>query len=211
MADNIRVMLVEDDEMLNQSLGLLIGGNPGFEVVATFLSAEEARDALPGLTPDVMLVDLGLPGMGGVELIAHVRMTRPELKMLAHTLHDERAHVVAAIRAGATGYILKGSPPSELLEALLELHSGGAPMSPKAARIIIAEFQSSGFDDANPLSHRETEILTGLRAGKSYKELAAALSISPHTVHTHIKRIYEKLHVQNRKQAMETADRMGII
>jgi two-component system NarL family response regulator len=130
---------------------------------------------------------------------------------MAHTVFDDRETVFSAIKAGASGYILKGSTPRDLIDALHTLAKGGSPMSPKIARKVIREFQDGGVDDQYLLSHRETEIVKEIENGLTYKDIAAKLGISPHTVHTHIKNIYEKLHAKDRPEALVAARRKGII
>jgi DNA-binding NarL/FixJ family response regulator len=149
--------------------------------------------------------------MSGVELIRRVKRAYPDMDIMAFTIFEDRDTVFAAIKAGASGYILKGSSPRELLEALTSLSQGGAPMSPKIARKVIREFQPAGDEQVSPLSHRELEILKSIEQGLSYKEIADRRCISPHTVHTHIKNIYEKLQVKDRPNAILKARKKGII
>ena len=207
----MRLAIVEDDPLLLESLRMLLGGESGITVSATFRSAEEALPALKQVRPDVMLVDLGLPGMSGVELIKRIKEEAPCPEIMAHTVFEDRENVFSAIKAGASGYILKGSSPREIVEAIHEIHKGGAPMSPKIARKLIMEFQDEGASEEYLLSHREKEIVKCIENGLAYKEIAEKLSISPHTVHTHIKKIYEKLHARNRQEALITARKKGII
>ncbi len=206
------ITIVEDDPLLRENIALLLGGEPDFEIAGSYATAENALAALEGNQPDLLLVDLGLPGiMGGVELIRTVRQRYPDVEIMVHTVFDNRDTVFAAIKAGATGYILKGASPRELVEAIHNLMAGGAPMSPKIARAMIREFQETGIEDEYLLTPREREILAGVEQGHTYKELAARLQISPHTIHSHIKKIYEKLHAKSRRQALATARRKGIL
>jgi two-component system NarL family response regulator len=149
--------------------------------------------------------------MSGVELIANVKEMLPDLDILVHTVFDSRDTVFSAIKAGASGYILKGATPRELVEAIQGLMDGGAPMSPKIARAVISEFQQNGISDQFLLTSREQEILKGMEQGFTYKELGNRLNISPHTIHSHIKKIYEKLHARNRRDALTKARKKGII
>ncbi len=207
----MKIIIIEDDPLLRENLKLLLSGEKGIAIVGAWGSAEEALSAIKDLSFDIMLVDLGLPGMLGVELIKKVKEEKPEVEILAHTIFEDRENVFSAIKAGASGYILKGSSPRELIEALHSLHQGGAPMSPKIARKLIREFQDEEMSEEYLLSHREKEIAKCIEDGLAYKEIAEKLSISPHTVHTHIKKIYEKLHAKNRQEALSTARKKGII
>jgi DNA-binding NarL/FixJ family response regulator len=207
----MRLAIIEDDTMLRDNLRLLLSGEGSIEVVGAFGSAEEALQGLPGCCPELLLVDLGLPGMTGVEFIEKVKHEMPAVEIMAHTIYEDRETVFSAIKAGASGYLLKGSTPREIVEALFNLHDGGAPMSPKIARKVIGEFQLYGPGEQYLLTPREKEILKRIEAGLAYKEVAEKLSISPHTVHSHIKKIYEKLHARNRREALINARRKGII
>ena len=158
-----------------------------------------------------MLTDLGLPGMSGIELIKETRRIKPNIEIMALTVFEDRESTFSSIKAGATGYLLKGTTPRELIEALYTLHQGGAPMSPKIARAVLNELRNEHTSDAYLLTPREKDILKGMETGHTYKELAEMLYISPHTVHTHIKHIYEKLQAGNRKQAFLKARKMGIL
>jgi two-component system NarL family response regulator len=203
--------IVEDDRFLLDHLKLLLEGEAGITVVAGCTSAEEVLGSLKETAPEVILMDLGLPGMSGIELIKTIKAMRPEVEIMAYTIFEDRDTVLSAIKAGASGYILKGCSPRELVEALSLLFQGGAPMSPKIARGVIREFQDTGTHEQYLLSPREIEILSGIEKGLSYKEIGKRLHISPHTVHTHIKKIYEKLHARNRREALTTARMKGIL
>ncbi len=207
----MKVMIVEDNELLRENLKLLLSGETGIAVAVAVGSAEEALQSIRRTAPDVMLVDLGLPGMSGVELIKKVKDKFPGVDIMTHTVFEDRESVFSAIKAGASGYILKGSTPRELIEALNNLHQGGAPMSPKIARKVIQEFQEETANEQYLLSKREQEIVREIEKGLSYKEISDRFSISPHTVHTHIKKIYEKLHAKDRQEALLKARKKGII
>lgn len=207
----MRVVLVEDDPLLRENISLLLKGEQGITLLNSFGSAEEALAMLPELSPEILLVDIGLPGMSGIEFIRQAKAERPEIEILAHTVFEDRNNVFSALKAGASGYLLKGCSPRELIEALFNLYSGGAPMTPKIARAVIREFQEEGDQDAYLLSQRERQILTSLEKGLAYKEIAAEFNISPHTVHTHIKNIYEKLQAKTRQEAFLKARRKGIL
>ncbi len=207
----MRLAIVEDDPLLLESLKMLLSGETGITVSGAFRSAEEALPALKQAKPDVMLVDLGLPGMTGVELIKRIKEDMPGSEIMAHTVFEDRENVFSAIKAGASGYILKGSSPREIVEAIHEVHKGGAPMSPKIARKVIHEFQDESVSEQYLLSLREKDIVKCIEEGLTYKEISHRLGISAHTVHTHIKRIYEKLHAKNRVEALAKARKTGVI
>jgi len=207
----MKVSIVEDDVLLRQNLKLLLSGETGISVVSVYGSAEEALVGIKRSHPEILLADIGLPGMSGIELIRELKEQMPDLEIMAHTVFDDRETVFSAIKAGASGYILKGSTPRELIDALHTLAKGGSPMSPKIARKVIREFQDEGVDEQYLLSHRETEIVREVENGLTYKDIATKLSISPHTVHTHIKNIYEKLHAKDRQGALVAARKKGII
>ncbi|HAR45555.1 MAG: DNA-binding response regulator [Nitrospirae bacterium GWC2_57_13] len=207
----MRLVIVEDDPLLLENLKLMLNGEKNITVTGAFPSAEEALPKLKRAPPDVMLVDLGLPGMSGNELIGKVKTMQPGVEIMVHTVYEDRDSVFSAIKAGASGYILKGSTPRELVEALYNVHQGGSPMSPKIARKVIREFQDESIQEQYFLSHRETEIVKSIEQGMSYKEIADRFSISPHTVHSHIKHIYEKLQAKDRQDALVKARKKGII
>ena len=207
----MKVSIVEDDVLLRQNLKLLLSGESGISVVSVYGSAEEALRSIGKAKPEILLADIGLPGMSGIELIREVKEQMPGVEIMAHTVFDDRETVFSAIKAGASGYILKGSTPRELIDALHTLAKGGSPMSPKIARKVIREFQDEGIDEQYLLSHRETEIVREVENGLTYKDIALKLNISPHTVHTHIKNIYEKLHAKDRQGALVAARKKGII
>ncbi|MHB8843645.1 MAG: response regulator [Nitrospirota bacterium] len=207
----MKVSIVEDDVLLRQNLKLLLSGESGISVVSVYGSAEEALRSISKAKPEILLADIGLPGMSGIELIREVKEQMPGVEIMAHTVFDDRETVFSAIKAGASGYILKGSTPRELIDALHTLAKGGSPMSPKIARKVIREFQDEGIDEQYLLSHRETEIVREVENGLTYKDIALKLNISPHTVHTHIKNIYEKLHAKDRQGALVAARKKGII
>ncbi|MBP8644643.1 MAG: response regulator transcription factor [Syntrophobacteraceae bacterium] len=207
----MKIVIVEDNTLLAENLRLILGMESGITVAGTFGTAEEALVSLKDCSPDIVLVDLGLPGMSGIELIRAARDALPELEIMAYTVFEDRQTIFAALKAGATGYILKGCTPRELIEALFNLHRGGAPMSPKVARLVIRELQGEETEEANLLSRREQEILGSLGRGLTYKEVAVSLHISPHTVHAHIKKIYGKLQAKDRRQALRKAGRKGLL
>ena len=207
----MRVIIVEDDQLLLENLKILLGSDAQIDVVGAFPSAEDALPKLNKLDPEVMIADLGLPGISGIEMIRTVKEEMPAVEIMAHTVFDERDTVFAAIKAGASGYLLKGSSPLEIIQALHKLYEGGSPMSQKIARKVIMEFQDEAVEDQYLLTHREKDIVKSIENGLTYKEIANKFNISPHTVHTHIKNIYEKLQAKDRQEALVKARRKGII
>jgi len=206
-----RLIVVEDDPLLCESLRQLLGGEPSFHLIGVFHNAEEALHALPEIKPQMLLSDLGLPGMSGIELIQKAKELLPKMDIIAHTVSEDRDTVFAAIKAGASGYLIKGSAPREVIEALHSLRDGGAPMSPRIARAVVRELQDTGSDDVFLLTAKEKEVLNSVYEGLSYKEISKKLNISTHTVHSHIKNIYEKLQAKNKQDALVKARRKGII
>ena len=207
----MRLVIVEDDPLLLENLTLLLSGEGGITVAGAYRSAEDALKLLRNARPEVMLTDIGLPGMSGVDLIKKAKEEMPELEIMAHTVYEDRENVFSAIKAGASGYILKGSTPREIIESIHSLYKGGAPMSPKIARKIIHEFQDEVTNDQFLLTPREIEIAKRVEEGLTYKEIGERLNISTHTVHTHIKKIYEKLQAKDRSDAIIKARKRGII
>ena len=207
----MRLIIVEDDPLLLENLTLLLRGEEGISVAGSYRSAEDALGSLKNASPEVMLTDIGLPGMSGVELIKIAKDEMPGLEIMAHTVFEDRDNVFSAIKAGASGYILKGSSPREIIESIHALYKGGAPMSPKIARKIIHEFQGEVAGETFLLTQRETELVKRIEEGLTYKEFGERLSISTHTVHTHIKNIYEKLQAKDRNDAILKARKKGII
>ena len=207
----MRIVIVEDDPLLLENLTLLLRGEEGITVAGAFRSAEDAIKGLKSAAPEVMLTDIGLPGMSGVELIKKAKEDLPELEIIAHTVFEARDRVFSAIKAGAAGYMLKGSSPRELIESIHVLHKGGAPMSPKIARKIIHEFQDDAINKKFLLTQREKEIVKLIEEGLTYKQIGERLCISIHTVHSHIKNTYEKLQVKDRNDAVLKARKKGII
>lgn len=208
----MRLVIIEDDPLLLENLTLLLRGEEGISVVGSFRCAEDALRSLKDVVPDVMLTDLGLPGISGVELIKKTKDEMPAIEIMAHTVFEDRDKVFSAIKAGASGYILKGSSPREIIESIHSLYKGGAPMSPKIARKLIHEFQGESPGGAQfLLTSRETEIVKLVEDGLTYKEIGETLGISIHTVHTHIKNMYEKLQAKDRNDAIIKARKKGII
>jgi len=205
----IRVAVVEDDEGLRRTLEAFINRSGDMIFVAGYGSAEAALKGLPGNRPDIVLMDIRLPGMNGVECVARLRKSVPEAKAVMLTAYEDTDDVFRSLTVGAFGYLLKSTEPVRLREAIREAHRGGAPFSGSVARKLVDFFQTevrqeergSALQDA-ALSPREVEILRLLAAGHAYKQIAVELDISLNTICTHIKRIYEKLHVHSRSEAV---------
>jgi len=198
----ITVSIIEDEADIRESLAVLIDGTPGFSCINTYGSCEEAIDGIIGDPPDVVLMDIGLPGMSGIEGIRLVKEKVEDIDILVLTIHGESNHVFEALCAGACGYLLKDTPPAKLLEAIKEAQEGGAPMSTKIARLVISSFRT---EPHAALTQRETEVLNELCKGKSYKMIADVLFISEETVRRHLKSIYKKLQVGSKSEAVAKA------
>lgn len=202
----LRISIVEDDPAVRKSLACVIQGSPDFECLGAYGSAEEALSEVPHHLPDVLLMDIGLPGRNGIECTAALKAAHPGLQVLILTTYDESKSIFEALRAGASGYLLKRSRPEELLKAIGEVHAGGAPMSPGIARLVVSHFhQLNHPHPANAvenLTQRELEVLQHLAKGLLYKEVAENLGIGIGTVRTHVEAIYRKLHVQTRTEAV---------
>jgi DNA-binding NarL/FixJ family response regulator len=201
----IRVSIVEDDNRVRESLARLIDRSPGFACVSKHPSAEDALRDLPPHRPNVVLMDINLGGMTGIECVRLLKDVLPETQVMMLTVYENTDHIFSALSAGASGYLLKQTPPDELLAAVQELNRGGSPMSSHIARKVVASFQQPAAVPTNELatlSPREKEVLDYLAKGFLYKEIAEALGIGYDTVHTHIRRVYEKLHVRSRAQAV---------
>jgi DNA-binding NarL/FixJ family response regulator len=200
----ITVSIVEDNEQLRSTLVRVINRAEGFKCVSNYGSAEAALEALPGDKPEVVLMDINLPGMNGVECVRQLKQRGVPTLVVMLTVYEDTENIFNALAAGASGYLLKRTKSAELIEAIREVHSGGSPMTTHIARKVIQSFQRSG-PSASPsenLSQREQEVLECLSQGFLYKEIAEKLGISYETVHTYIRRIYEKLQVRTRTEAV---------
>ena len=209
---DIRVMLIEDQRDVREGLAVLINGSAGFRCVAAFRTMEDALRSI-GSVPDVVLTDIGLPGMSGVEGTRILKERYPELPIVALTVYDDDEDVFDALCAGATGYLLKNTPPARLLESLREVASGGAPMSPEVARRVVNLFREFRPPDRAPhdLTQKETELLKLIIEGEIYKTAAAKLGISVSTVSFHLQNIYHKLQVHSKSEAVAKALRNKIV
>ena len=209
----IKVAIIEDLREVREGLAMLINGTTGFSCVGSFRSMETAIANLGDLHPDMVLTDIGLPGMDGIAGIAILREQFPGLPCLALTVYDDDERIFAALCAGAIGYLLKNTQPTRLLEALREVQAGGAPMSPEVARRVITLFQNftPPQNAAYHLTPQEKELLKMLVEGHSYKTAAHQLKISIHTVSFHLRNIYEKLQVHSKSEAVAKALREHIL
>jgi len=205
VVDAIRVAVVEDDGDICQGLATLIDSSPGFVCVAKCPSAEEALVGLPERQPDVVLMDIGLPGMSGIACIPKLKEQLPSIQVMMLTVFDDADRIFESLKAGATGYLLKKTAPENLVQSIRDLHAGGSPMSNQIARRVVQEFQKTPTEPPGTspqLTMREQEVLRQLAQGYLYKEIAAALAISLETVRCHVRNIYGKLHVRTRTQAL---------
>ena len=200
---SIAVSIIEDDVSAREILADWIRRAEGFQCVSEFENAENALNDLPGEKPAVVLVDINLPGMNGIECIRRLKPVLPQTQFVILTVYEDDNHIFKALSAGASGYLLKQTPRQMLLAALKEVSTGGSPMSSSIARKVVQSFRRpmSGSSSAN-LSPREQEVLELLARGFLYKEIAESLQLSVQTVNTYIRRIYEKLHVRSRAQAI---------
>lgn len=211
----IKVAITEDNNTIREGLAALINGTPGYSCVGAYADCESFLSKLPSLDVDVVLMDIGLPGMSGIEGIARAKKIKPDLNILMLTVYEDSQSVFKALCAGACGYLVKKTPPSKLLDAIKDASEGGAPMSSLIARQVITVFQQTqnvNTDEKEAeLSSREREVLLSLADGNNYQEIADGLFISVDTVRHHIKNIYKKLHVHSQSEAVAKAIRKGLI
>lgn len=210
---DIKVLLVEDQRDVREGLYALINGSSGFRCLAAFRTMEEALRAVDGELPDVVLTDVGLPGMSGIEGTRILKQAHPELPVVALTVYDDDEDVFSALCAGATGYLLKNTPPAKLLESLKDVVSGGAPMSPEIALRVIRLFRefSPPPRASYRLTQQEVELLKLIVNGHTYKTAAYDLGISISTVSFHLQNIYNKLQVHSKTEAVAKALRDRLV
>jgi DNA-binding NarL/FixJ family response regulator len=198
----ITISLVEDDRDTRDNLAALLRGETRLKCLGAYATGEAAIAGIARDKPDVALVDINLPGISGIECVAVLKARLPELRVLMLTTYEESDLIFNSLRAGASGYLLKKLLPSELIQAVEQVHAGGAPMSMQVARKVVDHFhQAPAASDVDKLTPREQEVLSLLARGCLYKEIGDRLGISVTTVRTHLKHIYEKLHVQSRTEA----------
>lgn len=200
----IRVSIVEDDADVRHSLGVLLSGSEGFACVSSHRSAEDAIAELHRAEPHVVLMDINLARISGIECVRQLKARLPEVHFLMLTMYEDAELIFESLTAGASGYLLKRTPPAKLLEAITEVQQGGSPMTSKIARIVVQHFQKvkSPGRSTEVLSSREKEILALLAKGHRYKEIAEELGISFDTVRAHLRNIYDKLQVRSRTEAV---------
>ncbi len=199
----IRIVIVEDDAQIREGLSYLIQNSPGFCCSGCYGEAELFLENIRTDQPDVVLMDIGLPGMSGIECVTRLKADFPGIQVIMLTVYDDDQAIFNSLQAGSTGYLLKKTPPVKLLEAIDDVYKGGSPMSSSIARQVVNAFNrpASAKSGVEELSTREMEILDFLSRGFLYKEIAKELFISIETVRTHIHHIYEKLHVRSRTEA----------
>jgi DNA-binding NarL/FixJ family response regulator len=208
----IRIVIIEDRREIREGLRTLIAYTEGYECVAAYRSMEEALPEIEGVRPDVALVDLGLPGMSGIEGIQRLRQLLPKMQPLVLSVYDDDERVFQAICAGACGYLLKNTPPGELLAAIREAASGGAPISPKIASKVLAIFrQIRPAEPAPSLTPHELRLLHLLVDGHNYKTAAEEMGVTVHAVSFHTRNIYDKLQVHSKSEAVAKALRLGLV
>ena len=198
----ITICIIEDILEIQNGLKSIIQSNATFELLKCFENAEDAIAELPQLQPNIVITDINLPRKSGIECVAEINHNYPEIQFIMFTIYEDNDQVFEALKAGASGYILKNTSPEKIIESLVELHDGGSPMSPKIARKVLNTFnnQSSSVDEL--ISPREKEVLELLSKGFLYKEIADKLNISMSTVKRHLNHIYQKLQVQNKTEAI---------
>lgn len=209
---NLKLAIVEDHRPTLNYLTALLHGSEGIEVVGTYACGREAVEGLRRTLPNVVIADLGLPDMSGLEVIASIKEYFPLVEVIVLTMHEEREQLLAAFRAGASGYLLKGSSAVEILAAVRTAAGGGSPLSAKVARSLVEEVRHAEETAARPaFTAREREVLRGLATGLSEKDLAGKLSLSSNTVHTHVGKIYRKLDVRSKTEALLRAREKGLL
>jgi DNA-binding NarL/FixJ family response regulator len=211
----INTIIVEDNNTIRDGLAALINGTPGFSCIGSYSNCERFLESLMDKDVDVVLMDIGLPGMNGIEGVKVAKQINPDLNILMLTVYEESEIVFEALCAGACGYLVKKTPPARLIEAIKEIYEGGAPMSSRIARKVINTFRQFGPSaEEHPqydLTQREREVLNSLGEGNNYQQIADALYISVDTVRHHIRNIYKKLHVHSQSEAVAKAIRKGLI
>ncbi|HEX4342012.1 MAG TPA: response regulator transcription factor [Verrucomicrobiae bacterium] len=201
----IKVAIVDDDARVRANLARAVDNSGSFQCAGQFSSAEDALSRLPACTPDVVLMDINMPGKNGIECVRQLKSEHPEIECIMLTVYEDTESVFNALAAGASGYLLKQAAREELFDAIKQVHTGGSPMTSHIARKVVQAFRqpvAGGETEPSKLSSREQQVLELLAKGYLYKEIAESLGISYDTVHNHIRHVYDKLHVRSRSQAV---------
>lgn len=202
----IKVAIAEDIDDIRNGLVLIINNTDGFECGCACRNGSEALDQMPTYKPDVVLMDINMPGINGVEAVKALKLKLPQTQFMMCTVYDEDEHVFESLKAGATGYILKKTQPGKLMEAIQDIYNGGSPMSSTIARKVLTSFSDNKIKQpVDELTQREKDVLHLLGRGMQYKAIATELSLSPETIRTHIRNIYEKLQVHTKEEALRMA------
>lgn len=207
----IRVALIDDDRALVEGLRRIIESAEGFVCVGAFGSVEEAAPLLGGARPDVLLLDIQLPGMAGDQAIELIRAACPAVEILMLTVFSDRSRVFTSICSGAGGYLLKSTPPAKLLDAIRAVQAGGAPLSPEIARQIVDLFRKTGSSEPQRLTVQEQRLVALLADGYSYQSAAEQMHVSVNTVRNYVRGVYDKLHVHSKSEAVSKAFRRGLL
>lgn len=206
MENTLNICIVEDSDDYREALKETINVTPGFSCTQVYGNGESALKKIPFYTPDIVLVDIGLPGISGLELIRVIKAKLPKIQFMVLTVSEEGDKIFDALKVGASGYLLKSTPPKKIIEAIRDLSNGGAPMSRKIARLVVASFRGIPTVPENPydkiLTKREKDVLRELSKGLLYKNIAIELNISIETVKSHCHNIYSKLHATTRTEAI---------
>ncbi|MCC7402316.1 MAG: response regulator transcription factor [Chitinophagaceae bacterium] len=199
----IRVVIIDDIKEIREGLQILIDSSEGFSCQKTFATGELAIEELPALSPDVVLMDINLPGLNGIESVKKLKGLCPQVQFIMSTVYEDDENIFESLKAGASGYLLKKTAPSKILDAIVEVYNGGSPMSGQIARKVIASFQKkNSIDETEILTPKEKEVLKALAKGLRYKEIADEMKVSMETIRSHARNIYEKLQVQSRTEAL---------
>jgi DNA-binding NarL/FixJ family response regulator len=211
--DSIRVALVEDKRLIREGLGAILDRSDGLRCVGTYPSVEQALPALEHAPCDVLLLDIHLPGMSGVEGVAVLKERFPDTCILMLTIFEDEEKIFASIRNGASGYLLKKTPPAQIAQAVRQAQDGGSPLSPEIARRMVEHFRRSAAPSRpeSSLTDQERELLKRLAEGHSYQACADRLGVSINTIRDHVRRVYDKLQVHSKSEAVSTALRRGLI
>ena len=209
----IRVAIVDDDELLREALCRVLESQEGIQCGPLFSTAEQAIAGLPSEPADVLLLDIGLPGMSGADAVAMFRQALPHLIILMLTVYSDRPKVFASICNGANGYLLKSTPPGQIVESIRAAHAGGSPLSPEVARGIVNVFQKLGPPEASAaaLTDQETQLMVLLSHGYSYEAAGRQMHVSVNTVRNYVRNVYRKLHAHSRSEAIAQALRQGLL